>query len=208
MNCPAGRTIPSPGSVDPPAPASGATTTNHLPVSAPAQGQGSTTPLLEESALILSEPKLEFPKMSQSLQKDGVPRERALSLSVQQQDLNHNNIHPRRLSSAVTTSCIASQNQQSFDSGDNIVVRRRNSAVLAVTSTTIAAAAVMVANRPSASPPLHSSNHLNNRSMETVPDEDEDNEISEDESSGSLIQAGPVQLILREISADSFATFL
>lgn len=213
-SCPVVRTTPQPASVDRQAQGSedlSATTTNHLPASAQAQDQESTTPLLEASRLQEKPPKLEFPtrSMDQSSPNDGTMRGRALSLSVQQQtslDNNLNHIHQRRLSSAATTSYMYSANRQNSD--DAVVLRRRNSAALAVTSSAIAAAAVVVAGSPKNNNDTFQ--NYTRSSMETVPDEDEGdgNDISDDTSSDSLLNSGPVQLILREISADSFATFL
>uniref|UniRef100_A0AC34Q211 G-protein coupled receptors family 3 profile domain-containing protein n=1 Tax=Panagrolaimus sp. JU765 TaxID=591449 RepID=A0AC34Q211_9BILA len=213
VSYPVARTIPPQVSAVPPAQASAdslATTMNHQLASAPAAPQESTTPLLEESALIAEEPKLEFPTMptTQSSSNVGTTRERAQSLSAQRHSpppaANCNNIHQRRSSST------ASPSQKTSEHSEAIVLRRRNSAALAVASTAMAAAAVVVANRPS-NKAATNPNLYSNCSMETVPDEDEnefDSASNDVENSESLLHSGPVQLILQEISADSFATFL
>uniref|UniRef100_A0A7E4UN25 Flocculation protein FLO11-like n=1 Tax=Panagrellus redivivus TaxID=6233 RepID=A0A7E4UN25_PANRE len=181
--------------------ASSLTTKTPQPASAPAPPAASTTPLLEESALMEVEPKLEYP----TPRPPTAARTRAQSLSVApvpapepsntNNNTNHNNNyshnnHQRRLSSAVATSFTASANQPISD--DGIIVRRRNS------SNSIAPAA----------PPSYCNKGNNMQPVIDVNEEcytdDDDDVISGD----SLMRPGPVQLILREISADSFATFL
>jgi hypothetical protein len=216
------------------------------PASVPVRVAASTTPLLEEAALMEEQLKLSLPKIPSSSvnhhqQQHGV-RDRAQSLSAQQRfpleqfinsnhhnnhhnfsrsnssfnnnttNINHNKCHQRRLSSAGTTSSTTSINQRTSDPEDKIIVRRRNSAALAITSSAVTAAAVMVGSNSAKLPSTSlTSNHYSNRTMTPLMDENESQGEDDDEeySSGdSLIQPGPVQLILREISADSYATFL